>query len=83
MALNKVALSTAIKAGLDAAFEAAKDKENDGNEIRQNYCDAISDAFDDYVKSMQITIITGQIQVQGTATAQSNIIPIVLTDSVS
>lgn len=83
MPLDKTALSTAIKAGLDAAFTAAADPENNSETIRQNYVNAIADAMDDYVKSIKITLAPGTIQVQGTATAQNNVAPLVIDGAVS
>jgi hypothetical protein len=83
MALNKTALSASILNALNAAFDAAKNPDNDGAEIREQYCNAIADAFDDYVKSATITLPTASIQVQGTAVSQQNVVPLAINDAIN
>lgn len=83
MALDKVTLANAIKAGIDSAYTAAAGESANSEEIRQNYANAIADAFDTYVKGMTITLATGVIQVQGSAAAQQNVTPLVVENSVS
>ncbi len=81
MALNKVTLATAIKNALDATLEEAKNKDINGEIVRQNYANRIADAFDTYVKTIQITIGPGTIVVSGSAVTQSNLTPIIVSNS--
>lgn len=83
MPLNKTTLANAIKAGIDGAFTAAANPEGDTDQIRQNYANAIADAFDTYVKSARITFAPGAIQVQGTASAQQNGSPLTIDSAIS
>ena len=83
MSLNKTTLNNAVKAAIDAAFTAAAQPGAVNNTIRTNYSTSITDAIDDYIKGMRITIPSGAINVTGTAAAQSNPAPIVLNNAVS
>lgn len=83
MALNKVVLATAIKGALDSAYTQAIDKDISQETVKQQWANDIADAIDNYVKSMTITMITGSIIVVGSATTQSNAVPIVLNNSVT
>lgn len=67
MALNKTALKNALK----AAFAARPESDEAAAE-------AIADAIDDYVKGAEVTVtaLTGEIQVQGSPTAQANVAPL-------
>lgn len=83
MALNKTTLATAIKAGIDAAFTAAANSETTPESVRQNYANAIADAFDTYVKTATITLAPGTIQVQGSPSAQANVAPLIINGGIS
>ena len=76
MSLNKSTISTAIKTVLNT---------NAGNENRttQQTADELAEAIINAIKSLQITIPVGAIAVQGSASAQANTVPIVLTSAVS
>lgn len=67
MALNKTALKNALK----AAFAARPESDEAAAE-------AIADAIEDYVKGAEVTVtaLTGEIQVQGSPTAQANVAPL-------
>lgn len=80
MSLVKETLAAAIKNAIDSAYTAAAGESANSEEIRQNYANAIADAFDSYIKSVTITIGPGVIQVAGTAAAQTNPSPIVITN---
>lgn len=47
------------------------------------YCSNMETAIYNAIKTITITIPTGAIQVQGTSVAQANIVPIILTGTVS
>lgn len=83
MPLNKTALSASILNALNAAFDAAKNPDNDGEAIRQQYCNAIADAFDNYVKGATITLPPASIQVQGTAVSQQNVVQLTINDAIN
>ena len=83
MALVKSTLATAIKSALDSAYAQAVNPEADNEAIKTNFSNAIADAFDDYVKTAQLTLPAGSIQVQGTAAAQSNGTPLIIPTALS
>lgn len=86
MALNKSTLNSDLKARLKAAFilNGSPDEET-ANFVAENISSAIAESVDAYVRTalVSVTAITGQIAVSGTATAQSNIIPITIEGGVS
>lgn len=81
MALDKTALADSIKAALDATLAQAQDKNNNGSVVRQNYANAIADAFDTYVKGIEIVIGPSVIVVAGSSTTQTNAIPITISNT--
>lgn len=83
MALNKSNLANTLKAALDAVYTAAQNPEGNYDTIRQDYCNAIAQCFDDYVKEMTITIPASAINVAGSSTNQTNPSEIILNGTVS
>lgn len=49
----------------------------------ENIANAIAEKVDAYIKTMTITIDIGVVQVEGSATAQKNLSPIVVENGVS
>lgn len=83
MALNLTAFKSSLKAALK---EAADDNSADGvtlDEAMGNLADAIASEVDAYIKTMTITLASGVVQVEGTASAQTNVAPIVVDGGVS
>jgi hypothetical protein len=78
MALIPSTLSAAILAVMDTALAQSQAPEPDNAAIRQQVADGLANAVDAYIKTAQINIATGIIQVQGSATAQSNLSPLVI-----
>jgi hypothetical protein len=86
MALNKSTLNSDLKTRLKEAFISnGAPNEATADSVAENIASAISEAVDTYVRTalVSVTAITGQIAVEGTATAQSNIIPITIEGGVS
>lgn len=78
MSLNKTTLKTAMLAAINQAYISSQDPENSNAEIRSQYAEDVADAIDAYVRSIQITIQPGVVQVTGSASAQTNPAPIIL-----
>ena len=49
----------------------------------ENIANAIAEKVDAYIKTMTITLEIGVVQVEGSATAQKNLSPIVVENGVS
>lgn len=81
MGLDKTTLANSIKAALDATLLQAQDKDNDGDDVRQSYANAIADAFDTYVKGIEIVIGPSVIVVAGSSTTQTNALPITISNT--
>ncbi len=75
MALNKSNLSVAILAILDNQITKT-DPDIDPAQTRQDFADQLATAIDDYVKAAEVVIAPGNVQVQGTASAQTNASPV-------
>lgn len=67
-----------LKSSLQSIFET------EGN-TSESVATAIADAVDAYVKSAKVTVtaLPGEIAVQGSATAQSNVVPIQIEGELS
>jgi len=83
MPADKTTLFNSIRQALDSAYDAAKNPEADSNQIRDQYCLAIANAVDVYIKTITITIPSAAIVVTGSSTTQSNPSPILLNGSIS
>ena len=88
MALDLETFKTDLKASLKGAAESNKALTGDDlntmlDTAMQNLADAIATEVDKYIKTLTITIATGLVQVEGTAVAQSNVVPIVVDGGVS
>ena len=88
MALNLTQLKKDLKASMIAAAESNKElSPNDPaaalDKAMENIANAIAEKVDAYIKTMTITIDIGVVQVEGSATAQKNLSPIVVENGVS
>jgi hypothetical protein len=63
--------------------EVNKMKQDDADKAIKAYCDELELLIDKRIKSITITIPAGAIQVQGSPSAQMNILPIALNKVVS
>jgi hypothetical protein len=64
-------------------LEVNKMKQEDAEKAIENYCNKLEETVYRAIRSITITIPSGFIQVQGTAVAQTNALPIRLTRVVS
>lgn len=78
MALNEANLKDAIK----SAFESVQN-ESSKDLAADTLADNLAKAIHNFVKEGKITVLTGEIQVQGTAAAQQNTAPLVITGGIS
>ena len=88
MALNLTQFKKDIKASMKAAAESNKElSPNDPaaalDKAMENIANAIAEKVDAYIKTMTITLDIGVVQVEGSATAQKNLSPIVVENGVS
>lgn len=88
MALNLTQFKIDLKASMKAAAESNKElSPNDPaaalDKAMENIANAIAEKVDAYIKTMTITLDIGVVQVEGSATAQKNLSPIVVENSVS
>ena len=88
MALNLTQFKKDLKESMIAAAESNKElSPNDPAEAldkaMENIANAIAEKVDAYIKTMTITLEIGVVQVEGSATAQKNLSPIVVENGVS
>lgn len=88
MALNLAQFKKDLKSSMKAAAESNKElSPNDPaaalDKAMENIANAIAEKVDAYIKTMTITLDIGVVQVEGSATAQKNLSPIVVENSVS
>lgn len=88
MALNLTQFKTDLKESMKAAAESNMElSPNDPaaalDKAMENIANAIAEKVDAYIKTMTITLDIGVVQVEGSATAQKNLSPIVVENSVS
>lgn len=88
MALNLTQFKKDLKASMKAAAESNKElSPNDPaaalDKAMENIANAIAEKVDAYIKTMTITLEIGVVQVEGSATAQKNLSPIVVENGVS
>ena len=88
MALNLTQFKKDLKSSMKAAAESNKElSPNDPaaalDKAMENIANAIAEKVDAYIKTMTITLDIGVVQVEGSATAQKNLSPIVVEDGVS
>ena len=88
MALNLTNFKKDLKASMKAAAESNKElSPNDPaaalDKAMENLANAIAEKVDAYIKTMTITLDIGVVQVEGSATAQKNLSPIVVENGVS
>ena len=88
MALNLIQFKKDLKASMKAAAESNKElSPNDPAEAldkaMENIANAIAEKVDAYIKTMTITLEIGVVQVEGSATAQKNLSPIVVEKGIS
>ena len=88
MALNFTQFKKDLKESMKAAAESNKElSPNDPAEAldkaMENLANAIAEKVDAYIKTMTITLDIGVVQVEGSATAQKNLSPIVVENGVS
>lgn len=88
MALNLTQFKIDLKASMKAAAESNKElSPNDPaaalDKAMENIANAIAEKVDAYIKTMTITLDIGVVQVEGSATAQKNLSPIVVENGVS
>lgn len=88
MALNLTQFKKDLKESMKAAAESNKElSPNDPaaalDKAMENIANAIAEKVDAYIKTMTITLDIGVVQVEGSATAQKNLSPIVVENSVS
>lgn len=79
-------LKTFEKSLTDKLIAAAKKNSKDGVTLESamgELAKAIAGEVDAYIKNMTITIASGLVQVQGSPSAQSNVVPIVIEGGVS
>jgi len=81
MALNLSSFKSSLKSALiDAANKNNKDNVTVDTAMT-NLANAIAGQVDAYIKTAEVTVtaLTGEVSVQGSATAQANVAPITLT----
>lgn len=88
MALNLTQFKKDLKESMKAAAESNKElSPNDPaaalDKAMENIANAIAEKVDAYIKTMTITLEIGVVQVEGSATAQKNLSPIVVENGVS
>lgn len=88
MALNLTQFKKDLKASMKSAAESNKElSPNDPaaalDKAMENIANAIAEKVDAYIKTMTITLDIGVVQVEGSATAQKNLSPIVVENGVS
>lgn len=88
MALNLTQFKKDLKASMKAAAESNKElSPNDPaaalDKAMENIANAIAEKVDAYIKTITITLDIGVVQVEGSATAQKNLSPIVVENGVS
>lgn len=88
MALNLTQFKKDLKASMKAAAESNNElSPNDPaaalDKAMENIANAIAEKVDAYIKTMTITLDIGVVQVEGSATAQKNLSPIVVENGVS
>lgn len=88
MALNLTQFKKDLKESMKAAAESNKelspnDPEAALDKAMENIANAIAEKVDAYIKTMTITLDIGVVQVEGSATAQKNLSPIVVENGVS
>ena len=88
MALNLTQFKKDLKESMKAAAESNKelspnDPEEALDKAMENIANAIAEKVDAYIKTMTITLDIGVVQVEGSATAQKNLSPIVVENGVS
>ena len=88
MALNLTQFKKDLKESMKAAAESNKElSPNDPatalDKAMENLANAIAEKVDAYIKTMTITLEIGVVQVEGSATAQKNLSPIVVENGVS
>lgn len=83
MALNLTTFKSNLKSSLKTAAEANAQNGVSMDKAMENLANAIAAEVDAYIKTMTITILSGMIQVEGTASAQSNVASIVIDNGVS
>jgi len=88
MALNLTQFKKDLKESMKTAAESNKElSPNDPaaalDKAMENLANAIAEKVDAYIKTMTITLDIGVVQVEGSATAQKNLSPIVVENGVS
>lgn len=88
MALNFTQFKKDLKESMKAAAESNKElSPNDPaaalDKAMENIANAIAEKVDAYIKTMTITLDIGVVQVEGSATAQKNLSPILVENGVS
>jgi len=88
MALNLAQFKKDLKESMKTAAESNKElSPNDPaaalDKAMENIANAIAEKVDAYIKTMTITLEIGVVQVEGSATAQKNLSPIVVENGVS
>ncbi len=88
MALNLAQFKKDLKESMKTAAESNKElSPNDPaaalDKAMENIANAIAEKVDAYIKTMTITLDIGVVQVEGSATAQKNLSPIVVENGVS
>ena len=88
MALNLTQFKKDLKESMKTAAESNKElSPNDPaaalDKAMENLANAIAEKVDAYIKTMTITLDIGVVQVEGSATAQKNMSPIVVENGVS
>ena len=88
MALNLTQFKKDLKASMKAAAESNKELSPNNpavalDKAMENIANAIAEKVDAYIKTMTITLEIGVVQVEGSATAQKNLSPIVVENGVS
>lgn len=88
MSFNFTQFKKDLKESMKAAAESNKElSPNDPaaalDKAMENIANAIAEKVDAYIKTMTITLDIGVVQVEGSATAQKNLSPIVVENGVS
>ena len=88
MALNLTQFKKDLKSAMKSAAQAnaqldPKNAEQALDKAMENIANAIAEKVDAYIKTMTITLDIGVVQVEGSATAQKNLSPIVVENGVS
>ncbi len=78
MALNQANLKSAIK----SAFKSVQSEPNAGLAV-DRLAGSLARAIHDFIKEGEVTALTGEVQVEGSPSKQTNLAPLKITGGIS